>query len=213
MIGQVINRSCFARLVALLVMSGALLFSGFEAQALVEANCRGCHNDASGTAAERHHALTNTQGKQCLDCHQMIADASGKFVPVVVRDCLACHGQLTHQGRHHELITSLGKQCLDCHQMVADTTGTFTPQVVRDCGVCHSAMNPKTNHVNAVVNTDCAQCHNRGVVEEHTSRASTCYTCHTSSNITVQQTIMAGKAGTTVNCTNCHASAFHVAQH
>lgn len=200
-------------LFAVSLMSALVLFSGTKAYALVEANCRGCHNDTAGSAANRHHNLINAQGKQCMDCHQMVLDASGKFVPVVVRDCLSCHGQLIHQGRHHELITSQGKQCLDCHQMVADAAGAFTPMVVRDCSVCHTAMNPKTNHINAVVNPDCAQCHNRGVVDEHLSRASNCYTCHTSSSTTVQQTIMAGKAGTKVNCTNCHVSAYHTAQH
>lgn len=194
---------------AALVMFGAVLFSGLEAYALVEVNCRGCHNDAAGSTVSRHHALLTNVGRQCTDCHQMVKDASNAFVPVVVRDCISCHGQLTHQGRHH----LLAKQCMDCHLLLADGAGNLVPQVVRDCSVCHTVMNPKTNHVNAVVNPDCAQCHNRGVVDEHTSRASTCYTCHTSGNVTVQQTIMTGKAGTTVNCTNCHATAYHIAQH
>ena len=211
---SVIARRSAPFVLTALVMFGAVLLSGFEAHALVEANCRGCHNDAAGSVVSRHHALINAQGKQCMDCHQMVPAASGLFDPVVVRDCLVCHGQITHQGRHHELINLKGKQCMDCHQMLADSTGTtFAPKVVRDCSVCHTVMNPKTNHVNALVNPDCAQCHNRGVVEEHTSRASTCYTCHTSGNLTVQQMIMAGKAGTTVSCTNCHAAAYHIAQH
>lgn len=198
---------------SVLVMFAVMLFPGVEAQALVEANCRGCHNDASGSVVSRHHALINSQGKQCMDCHQMVLDASGNFNPVVVRDCLSCHGQLTHQGRHHELINLQGKQCMECHQMLADAAGNFNPVVVRDCSFCHTAMNPKTSHVNALVNPDCAQCHNLGVVDEHISRTSTCYTCHTSSSLAVQQTIMAGKTGTTVSCTNCHAAAYHAAQH
>ena len=193
-----------------LLMSATSLFSGIKAYALVEANCRGCHNDALGSTVARHHALLSDLSRQCIDCHQMVRDVSGTFIPVVVRDCLTCHGQLTHQGRHHALIA---KQCMDCHQLLPNATGSLAPIVVRDCSVCHTAMNPKTNHVNAVVNPDCAQCHNRGVVEEHTSRASTCYTCHTSGNLTVQQTIMAGKAGTMVSCTNCHTAAYHIAQH
>lgn len=211
-IGWYGGRSVLLALTALVVF-GAVLLSGFDAHALVEANCRGCHNDAAGSTVERHHALINAQAKQCMDCHQMILDANNNYNPVVVRDCLACHGQLTHQGRHHALINEQGKQCMECHQMLADAAGNFNPVVVRDCSFCHTAMNPKTNHANATVNAECAQCHNRGVVDEHTSRTSTCYTCHSSDNVTVQQTIMAGKAGTMVSCTSCHTSAYHVAQH
>ncbi len=184
-----------------------------DAHALVANNCRGCHNDAQGKTADRHHGLINSQGKQCLDCHQMVAAVDGTLTPVVVRDCIACHGDLIHQGRHHQLITERGKQCLDCHQMVADATGTYTPIVVRDCSVCHATMNPKTNHTNATADVSCAQCHNLGVVNEHLSRTSTCYTCHSSSNSTVQQTILSAKGGAVVTCTSCHVGFDHVQQH
>lgn len=200
-------------LFAVFLAHAFVFYSGNQAYALVEANCRGCHNDSAGSSAERHHAFIYSVGKQCQDCHAMLQDANNQFVPVVVRDCTTCHGQLTHQGRHHELIYSVGKQCLDCHQMVADASGSLAPVVVRDCSVCHLVMNPKTNHSFAVVTVDCAQCHNRGVVEEHTSRASSCYTCHTSGDVTVQQTIMTGKTGVAVGCTSCHAAALHQAQH
>ncbi|QSV44250.1 PKD domain-containing protein [Geobacter benzoatilyticus] len=197
-------------MVALFVLSA---LGRTDALALVEGNCRGCHNDAAGKTAERHHGLIDSQGKQCLNCHQMVETADGSLAPVVVRDCIACHGDLVHQGRHHQLIDEQGKQCLDCHQMVADASGSYVPIVVRDCGVCHSAMNPKTNHNNAMADVSCAQCHNLGVVNEHLSRASTCYTCHSSANVTVQQTILAAKAGEVVTCTSCHAGFDHVAQH
>ncbi|MBT1077318.1 cytochrome C, partial [Geobacter grbiciae] len=182
-----------------------------EAHALVENNCRGCHNDAQGKTADRHHALLSL-GKQCLDCHQMVGP-SGSQTPVVVRDCIACHGDLIHQGRHHQLIAERGKQCLDCHQIVVDASGANTPVVVRDCSVCHATMNPKTNHNNAMADVSCAQCHNLGVVNEHLSRTSTCYTCHSSVNVTVQQTILSAKTGVVVTCTSCHVGFDHVAQH
>lgn len=185
----------------------------YDAYALVENNCRGCHNDALGKTADRHHGLIDSQGKQCLDCHQMVTAADGKLMPVVVRDCIACHGDLIHQGRHHQLIDEQGKPCLDCHQMVADSNGTYTPVVVRDCSACHATMNPKTNHDNATVNADCAQCHNLGVVNEHLSRASNCYTCHSSPNGTVQQVILSAKGGAVVTCTSCHVGFDHIQQH
>lgn len=211
-IGWYSGRSVLFALAAL-VMFGFVLLSGFDAHALVEANCRGCHNDAAGSTVNRHHALINPLAKECGDCHQMILDANNQYNPVVVRDCLACHGQLTHQGRHHALINEQGKECMECHQLLPGADDSFNPLVVRDCSFCHATMNPKTNHANAVVNAECAQCHNRGVVDEHTSRVSTCYTCHSSSNLAVQQTIMAGKAETMVSCTNCHTAAYHAAQH
>ena len=184
-----------------------------DAFALVENNCRGCHNDALGKTAERHHALINSNGKQCLDCHQMITAADKTLMPVVVRDCITCHGDLIHQGRHHQLVAEQGKQCLGCHQMVADATGAYTPIVVRDCSVCHATMNPKTNHSNATADVSCAQCHNLGVVNEHLSRTSTCYTCHSSPNSTVQQTILSAKGGAVVTCTSCHVGFDHIQQH
>ncbi|MBT0895772.1 cytochrome C, partial [Geobacter hydrogenophilus] len=131
----------------------------------------------------------------------------------MVRDCIACHGDLIHQGRHHQLLVEQGKQCLDCHQMVTDASGNNTPIVVRDCSVCHASMNPKTNHSNATADVSCAQCHNLGVVNEHLSRASTCYTCHSSANATVLQTILSAKTGVVVTCTSCHVGFDHVAQH
>jgi len=184
-----------------------------DAHALVESNCRGCHNDALGSTVNRHHGLINSQGKECLDCHQMVAAADETFNPVVVRDCIACHGNLIHQGRHHQLINEKNKQCLDCHQMVADANGVYTPVVVRDCSVCHATMDPKTNHSNAMADVSCAQCHNQGVVNEHLSRGSNCYTCHYSANVTVQQTILAAKGGAVVTCTSCHVGFDHVQQH
>ncbi|MRR52270.1 MAG: PKD domain-containing protein, partial [Rhodocyclaceae bacterium] len=184
-----------------------------EAFALVESNCRGCHNDALGNTAERHHYLIESKNKVCLECHQMLTAADGSLVPVVVRNCIACHGDLVHEGRHHQLLQERGKQCLDCHQMVADAQGVFTPLVVRDCSVCHVTMNPKTNHDNATADVDCAQCHNLGVVNEHLSRASSCYTCHSSANGTVQQAILSAKAGTVVTCTSCHVGFDHIQQH
>ncbi|GLI38623.1 PKD domain-containing protein [Geobacter hydrogenophilus] len=183
-----------------------------DAHALVENNCRGCHNDALGSTATRHHNLLLSKGKQCLDCHQMVGP-TGNQTPIVVRDCIACHGDLIHQGRHHQLLVEQGKQCLDCHQMVTDASGNNTPIVVRDCSVCHASMNPKTNHSNATADVSCAQCHNLGVVNEHLSRASTCYTCHSSANATVLQTILSAKTGVVVTCTSCHVGFDHVAQH
>ncbi|RNC69395.1 MAG: PKD domain-containing protein [Desulfuromonadales bacterium] len=184
-----------------------------DAHALVENNCRGCHNDGLGSTAARHHWLIESQSRQCLDCHQMVAAVDGTLAPVVVRDCIACHGQLVHQGRHHQLIDEQGKQCLDCHQMRADAGGVLTPVVVRDCSVCHASMNPKTNHSNAMADVSCAQCHNLGVVNEHINRGSNCYTCHSSSDGTVQQTILAAKGGAVVTCTSCHVGFDHVQQH
>jgi len=51
------------------------------------------------------------------------------------------------------------------------------------------------------------------VVNEHTDRSSTCGTCHNSTNQAVLNTIIAGRAGTLVSCSNCHGTVNHAAQH
>ena len=209
--GNCCGKGTFFRIV-LSILFVTVLMEGPDARALVAENCRGCHNDGVGSTVARHHELINSRGKQCLDCHQMVGDP-GNLTPVVVRDCIVCHGDLVHQGRHHQLIAEQGKQCLDCHRMVADDQGSLTPEVQRDCSFCHSTMNPKTNHAYAMADVSCSGCHNLGLLNEHLSRKSTCYTCHSSSNTTVQQTILSGKGGTVVYCSNCHVSVNHIDQH
>ena len=138
-------------------------------------------------------------------------------------DCRTCHtgdpttGSVSPQ--HHALIQSKGLSCYTggtttgCHNLVSDGSGGFTIEVVRDCIVCHGQVDHLTQHNMLSAATDCAGCHTQTPVAEHLNRTSTCFTCHNSTKPEVQQTIAAGKAGTPVNCLNCHGAVNHIAQH
>ncbi|MRR31371.1 cytochrome C, partial [bacterium] len=133
-------------------------------------------------------------------------------------DCRACHTGGTYVSmaeQHHAVAAAKGISCYTagCHNLISNGSGGFTIQIVTDCIVCHGQVDHAAAHNMVSAAVDCGQCHNLGVVNEHITRTSTCATCHSSTKTEVQQTIAAGRAGTAVNCNNCHISVNHIAQH
>lgn len=144
-------------------------------------------------------------------------------------DCLNCHpgGDAAQVTRHHQLIGKPPKNlsCLNCHQPAQSGSSDIAFPVIRDCIVCHtSAVHDAVVH--CIVYDSCGNCHSGSLPAIHsgasssgnrysyhggsyggsssTSGVSTCYLCHTSTNTTVQQTVIKGLAGQTVSCSNCH---------
>ncbi|AJY69153.1 cytochrome C [Geobacter sulfurreducens] len=194
-------------------------------------DCVQCH--AQGVVFE-HLNRTST----CATCHASTQPAVQKAIADgragIAVYCVTCHGTVNHVLQHDKVSTPADcsgchnqgpvqehtnrtSTCATCHNSSSTTvqqtitlgrTGTMV-----SCANCHGAVNHIQQHDKAMANADCAQCHNLGVVNEHLSRASTCATCHSSAAPAVQQAIAAGKAGTTVYCSNCHANVNHVQQH
>ncbi|WP_236685633.1 PKD domain-containing protein [Geobacter pickeringii] len=226
--------------VAVVLLAGPL--GGHEALALTAADCKTCHtgDPVTGSMAPTHHALIQTKGLSCYaggtttGCHNLLSNGSGGFTIEVVHDCIVCHGQKDHLAQHNMLSTAA--DCVLCHtqtpvaEHLSRTSTCFTchnstkPEVQSTiaagkagtpvtCINCHGAINHIAQHDKVTTPADCLSCHNQGVVYEHINRHSTCATCHSSTNATVQQTIAAGRAGTTVFCTSCHGAVNHIAQH
>jgi hypothetical protein len=106
---------------------------------LVEADCRGCHNQTPPISAvnptylpDRHHLLVGkpvptgtaapnpTVGKgtyECLTCHTQVWDpATFSFVFTNFNDCMLCHSQNLGGGTvHHMTAKAQGGDCVVCH--------------------------------------------------------------------------------------------------
>lgn len=107
--------------------------------ALSEADCRACHNQAPPISAvdstylpDRHHLVVGqpvpsltaapnpTVGGgiyECLTCHTQTWDpATFSFVFEPFRDCMLCHAQNAGEGTvHHMTATAQGGDCVACH--------------------------------------------------------------------------------------------------
>lgn len=231
---QVINAIAAGKsgtLVSCVNCHGSYDHSAAHNMATTFGDCALCHSlgtlnehIARGSTCATCHSSTNTTVKATI--------AAGKAGTPV--NCTNCHGKFDHPTQHAKAVAAPG--CAECH-----TLGVVKEHTTRtsNCATCHSSTNPAVQqtialgqagttvncanchgsadhlaqHDKVTAAADCANCHNLGVVKEHTSRTSTCATCHSSAKPEVQNTIALGKAGTAVNCKNCHLTFDHVAQH
>lgn len=176
--------------------------------------CATCH---SSTKPEVQNTISIGMGPSgvpvnCNNCHINVNHVAQHDMVSTPADCSTCH----NLGPVYEH-TNRTSTCATCHNStnptVLQTITLGRSGTLVSCANCHGTVNHIQQHDKALANADCAQCHNLGVVNEHLSRTSTCATCHSSAVPAVQQAIAAGKAGTAVYCSNCHASVNHVAQH
>lgn len=153
---------------------------------LTTADCHKCHTGDDTAIAALHHKILNPP--PCANCHSF----TGTTLDPVQRECISCH---------------LPPQ---------PPTSTFTPH--------GPTVHDKVTH--CVVYDSCGNCHSGSLPDIHSGASSSgnnysyhggsyggssvnpgksvCYLCHTSSNTTVQQTVIKGLAGQTVSCSNCH---------
>ena len=137
-------------------------------------DCLVCHV-SDEVLVPRHHALINTQGMMCLDCHTMIPDGAGGFVFDDFRTCSKCHSTTPH----HVTTKAAAQDCVSCHGNFIDNPldGHYVPSypassvtpmpvgrqvvapdgssaIVQGCAACHqgdpTAIDPKTNTVRRI---------------------------------------------------------------
>lgn len=221
---------------AAIVMALAMVVAGGGvANALTQTDCRTCHTgSATGSMTDRHHTLITTKGYNCDRCHAVTYLPGGGFLMGEIQhDCVVCHGQEGHLLQHDK--AQIAPECIQCHgagvvqehlnrtstcstchsstrQAVVDAIAAGKAGTVVTCVNCHGSANHLAQHDKFSTATECALCHSMGPIQEHINRGSSCQTCHGSADATVQATIAAGKAGTPVNCLNCH-TINHVKKH
>ncbi|BDV43774.1 cytochrome c [Geotalea uraniireducens] len=97
---------------ALLLLLAATAFTSRPAGALTMTAelCTRCH---TGDNPDRHHALIQSAGKLCLDCHQLVSAPDGSYTVPLVRDCVVCHSAQQHSTVQHTVEAPRG--CARCH--------------------------------------------------------------------------------------------------
>lgn len=146
---------------------------------LVEANCRGCHEDSTvvnpGTIPDRHHLLVGTtipdptaapagtpgSAYECLSCHELVwNDQTFTYSFVSFRDCLLCHEQQAGQASVHHLTTkALANDCKACHGPIDNPgDGHYIPTYAPSLVTPQTGLGTGTNGEGG-----CAFCHNAGV--------------------------------------------------
>ncbi|OGR01246.1 MAG: hypothetical protein A2511_15095 [Deltaproteobacteria bacterium RIFOXYD12_FULL_50_9] len=144
----------------------------------------------------------------CTTCHNPVVnhDTAHSNTAVPSTSCSTCHS--ADVGVVH--VTERKLSCSVCHENSAySSVINHAAGVTVTCAQCHGTITDHNSaHDNALIDTDgCVKCHAADVVVEHvTNRALTCFTCHSSIDPTVMQTIATGKSGTAVYCTTCHVT-------
>lgn len=137
-----------------------------------------------------HHNLPPTS-TGCFRCHTF---TSGQLDPVQ-RDCITCH--IPNPATPTTTINPHGPSVHDkvTHCIVYDS-----------CGNCHKGSLPDI-HSGAGSSGNSYSYHGGSYGGNSVNPGkSVCYLCHTSTNKTVQQTVIKGLAGQTVSCSDCHDS-------
>ncbi|MEW6218804.1 MAG: cytochrome c3 family protein [Thermodesulfobacteriota bacterium] len=201
-----------ASLVALAVLAGD---PGAAFGLAVE--CANCHEPVMGAA---HSRPATPLG--CMQCHissvlagrHQLVDHDKTILPPN-GGCDQCHVAnvyVQHQGLYDPNATNLNRGCQVCHNdnptydAVIATGKAGTPV---DCFACHNpaAANHATAHDQLSTATACAACHSSvdfpAIFALHRDD---CAKCHASTRQAVIDTIDAGKAGSPVNCENCHGA-------
>jgi predicted CxxxxCH...CXXCH cytochrome family protein len=179
-------------------------FHGIPAQRDSSNNCRACHGeDLTG----------GTSGVSCAECHLALPHppswtdtSSAGFHGLVARTdsgrmCEACHGVDFRGGLS-------GVSCFDCHSAYPHIENTNWAGPVTADTTFHgwTAMSTADEP-----GQSCKPCH--GADFHGTTRAQSCYDCHTSlhtdvtnANITTHRAFVADKSWNIVECQTCHGS-------
>ncbi len=183
-------------------------------------NCALCHESTntivSGTIANGRSDGGN-QAVTCGECHTAggaishgtTCDTAGTahdaLTPSV--NCSSCHSTADFAA----LCTTHRNDCTVCHlstdQRVVDTITAGRVGTTVSCENCHDMHNGSADHNMLSTSVNCSTCHAtvdfNAVLGTHRSD---CTLCHTSTRQGVIDAIDAGRAGTPVNCENCHTA-------
>lgn len=153
---------------------------------LAKADCLKCHPGDNVAQATMHHKLFNPP--PCLSCHSF----TGTTLDPLQSDCISCHLPPQPPG------STLKAHGPSVHDTVSHCV------VYDSCGKCHKGSLPSI-HANANTSGSSYSYHGGSYGNNSVNPGtSSCYLCHTSTNPTVQQTVIKGLAGQKVACSNCH---------
>ncbi len=164
--------------------------------------CGTCHFEARGDirvneAFTFNHKLYIGRGIKCEQCHTNVVSGDGHIPDFA---CLQCHNKreilearYTPEFLHRNHVTDHKVECFTCHSPIKhQITGLhFKGQDAQPCSDCHRGglhgdqiamylgkgarlVAERPNRM-AVINLDCAVCHQRGFGE---AAVATCKTCH-----------------------------------
>lgn len=98
--------------------------------------CATCHHSVANIT--RHHDLTTTAGKKCVDCHQITDNGSSSYTVQVVRECQACHSVSVHDHVQHRI-----SSCGNCHDSTIIDIHSGWRSLDNDstaiCRLCHTS--------------------------------------------------------------------------
>jgi len=164
--------------------------------------CGTCHFEARGDirvseAFTFNHKLYIGRGIKCEQCHTSVVSGDG-HVPEFA--CLQCHNKreilearYTPEFLHRNHVTNHKVECFTCHSPIKhEITGLhYKGQDAQPCSDCHQVglhgdqvgmylgkgarLTPERPNRMAVINMDCAVCHQKGLGD---AAMATCRTCH-----------------------------------
>ncbi|MEW6118386.1 MAG: hypothetical protein AB1553_16045 [Nitrospirota bacterium] len=181
--------------------------------------CAICHdntNPAIQTAIAKGKGLAG-QPVYCADCHTDLPSGSSphdaQHDMINATACSTCHADMGTNIVSGHAVYGFG--CTTCHSSTSLDVQTAIAngragQTVY-CADCHTAVgvpSHETQH-NTINSTVCSSCHNSfatGFVAAHVAEGFTCATCHSSTDMNIQNAISNGRAGQTVYCADCHTA-------
>ncbi len=180
-----------------------------DISSLHRADCTLCHTSTRQAVIDAIDAGRAGTAVNCENCHVGHADPAGDHNNVSAAvNCSTCHTT----GDFNAILTTHRSDCALCHsstrQAVIDTinTGQGAGGVPVNCENCHTAHEGETDHDMLSTSVNCSTCHTTGDFNAIlTTHQADCTLCHTNTRQAVIETINDGKAGTPVNCENCHA--------
>ncbi len=204
--------------------SGKPLSTPFYAHMDTNEDCSVCHTPGTFSTGIFGHTGPSFVGS-CDSCHNNVVSV-GKLpnhIPTTPdnQDCAVCHDTITFTGASFDHTSTDTSNCLTCHDGNI-STGKSSGHVETNlnCSSCHTVdINFTTfagtfNHNPAVVDGDCASCHNTGIATPkktgHIPAQAECSLCHndTSTGGFAASTFLTTAHPGRINCTSCHNGKF-----
>lgn len=170
----------------------------------VSRGCSVCHNTTYQQVINNGKITPLTSCS--TSCHVGVNHTTAHNNKVVIpyADCGSCHA--TNVVTEH---AKYNKTCSDCHNTTYQSVMSKSTVYCADCHVSFGNHSSQHNAI-AALQTSCTSCHVGSYIALHENTAKNthiyCLTCHTSQSALVATAIDNGMAGTSVQCSNCHAT-------
>lgn len=164
--------------------------------------CRECHSDADyfvagSRAPDPQHGRTQVTSASCSDCHHVASSElscghchdRSSVTALAERMTLTLDLQPVEAPAEREVVFQhsdhLSLECVECHTSrtrlirIPDCTSCHSEHHTRvnDCTACHGEVTKEAHSVES--HFACAECHDRGTLEELAIGRAFCLSCHT----------------------------------